>query len=121
MIRRLIQSLRVRRAISDCGEVELREMVTLLMLAGRRCTHDLGHALSDLPRVAPDDWRASLHQRLHAKHDYWRAVFYPDDGGKNYRGQLHRQLDEAHSQVARLEALCRANGIDPTDPNGMPF
>jgi len=117
----MIARLRIRWALRKCTEPEMREMITLLMMAGRRCAHDLGHALSELPRTDPDDWRAGLHQRLHAKHDYWRAVFYPDDGGKNYRTQLHRRLDDANDRIARLEELCRANGIDPTDPNSIPF
>lgn len=43
------------------------------------------------------------------------------DGAKKYRSTLHAELADAYGQIDRLEKLCRANGVDPTDPNGMPF
>ena len=115
----LMARLRIRWALRNCPDTEVREMLTLVILAGRRCTHDLGHALSEMPQSS--DWHQHLRSRLHAKHYHWMKVFYPDDGAKRYRDRLHYQLDEARSQVERLENLCRANGIDPTDPKGIPF
>lgn len=116
---KMIARLRIRWALRRSTEREVREMLTLTIMVGRRCTHDLGHALSEIPQS--EDWHQHLRSRLHAKHHHWMKVFYPDDGAKKYRSTLHAELADAYGQIDRLEKLCRANGVDPTDPNGMPF
>lgn len=111
----MFKKLRIRWALRKCTEPEVREMLTLLILAGRRVTHDLGHAISDL---RPDSF---LTDRLHAKHEHWMKVFYPDDGSKNYRSRLHYELNDAYARIEQLEKLCREKGIDPADRNAIPF
>ena len=86
-----------------------REQLELVVKAGRRCAHDLAHAASDVVYSPyPKDERSKFWAER-ARH--WEEVFYPGDDGKNYRSRLHRE-------IARLEQLCRDNGIDPDE---LPF
>lgn len=103
-----------RRAAEPLGI--LREQHALLLLAARRCMHDLSHAANDL---SMHDQEAS---RLYRERvGVWRGVFYPDNGPKNYRHELHLEIHRLEGQVARMRALCIDRGIDPCDGEDLPF
>jgi hypothetical protein len=93
---------------------ELAEMLQLSIKAGRRCVHDFDHAVDEIRDPATQEF---FRERI----ETWRSIFYPDNGVKNYRHELHQTIYSLETQVERLKALCRANGIDPQDPEGIPF
>ncbi len=96
---------------------ELIELNEMLIKFGRRVTHDLEHAVSELSRNKD----SYLYPTLKVKVRYWRNVFYADKSGKNYRSEIYRNLDKAEKEIERLKNLCESHGIDHTDPNEMPL
>lgn len=80
------------------------EQVELIVLAARRCTHDLEHATS---YIAPGEEHDLFRERVHM----WRKVFYPAGDGKNYRHRLHYEIDELSAYADRLEAELEKHGI----------
>ena len=90
------------------------ELLELIVKAGRRCAHDLTHAVDSIPDPV-------LRTAMRNRAEMWHAIFYPDNGPKDYRSQLHRDISRLEGQVARLKRLCEEHGIDHTDPDGLPF
>ena len=120
---RLFRRIKYRNYAND-ELVELNEMLTKF---GRRVTHDLDHALSSwgadlgmLERCGESPNRF-LYDRVRTKTEHWRDVFYPDHGPKNYRSEIYAALEKSEAEVARLVKLCKANGLDHEDPDGIPF
>ncbi len=86
-----------------------RELLELMVKAGRRCAHDLAHAVSLIGmREPPRELAVEFHRRA----QQWREVFYPDDGPKNYRARLHAEIERLQDRVDELEKLCAEHGID---------
>lgn len=107
-------------------DTDLYELNEMLLKFGRRVTHDLEHALSswnsDRYRAGYEPLRENpLGQRLYSKAALWRKIFYFDHGQKDYRSKIHNRADKLEDEIGRLKRLCIANGIDPTDPDEMPF
>jgi hypothetical protein len=64
-----------------------KELFELLVKAGRRCAYDLKHAFEHIPK---DD---VIKPMLEGRAEMWLRVFNPDGGVKDYRADLHRDLD----------------------------
>lgn len=110
MMRRLRQKLALW--LEPTPDRYLVEQLELVTKAARRCAHDLNHAAADVYFAAGT--REISAKFWQDRADMWRRVFYPGNDGKNYRHRLHAELE-------RLEQLCRDHGIDPTDPDSIPF
>lgn len=96
----------------------LREQLALAIKAGRRCSHDLEHAV-DFIGVS---FNSEMYRKQYAERArMWLAIFYPADGIKDYRHRLHHDIMDLNREVERLRKLCEANKIDYRDPNGIPF
>jgi hypothetical protein len=95
-------------------EEAMRELLELTIKAARRCAYDLSHASGD---VRDPELRQLFARR--ARH--WLSIFNPANGPKDYRHRLHHTIDDLENQVDRLAALCKKHGINPDDPNGIPF
>lgn len=102
----------------DVSVQELMELNELLIMAGRRVTYDLGHAISDLS-VYEEDKERLIRYRDRIRN--WHKVFNPADIGKSYRSGMHCDILKLESEVHRLERLCEKHGIKHEDPNGIPF
>lgn len=108
------------------SNVELMLLLDLSIKAGRRVTHDLGHCVSCLGmaeyRLGEEQGkRHSYKDRYKERQEMWKKIFYPLNGMKNYRNQLHNELMDKDVEINRLKQLCIDNNIDPTDPNEIPF
>lgn len=82
------------------------ELFELLVKSGRRCAYDLQHAVDHMPS---GEFRDMLERRA----GFWKTVFNPASGMKDYRHKLHCDIDELEMRVAGLLRLCKENGIDP--------
>lgn len=51
----------------------------------------------------------------------WLNVFNPGQDGKNYRHQLHRDIEQLEREVERLQELCEAAGINYHNGQDIPF
>lgn len=92
-----------------------RELFELTVKAGRRCAHDLAHAIDSDPDA---DNRKFMRQRL----DVWRIIFYPDNGPKNYRARIHQTIHDQESTIETLRKLLKSHNIpDPTESDDIPF
>jgi len=90
-----------------------KELLELTIKAGRRLMHDFDHMLNEIPN---DNKEKAMYEDM-AKH--WRSIFYPDDGNKNYRTQLHRVIENLEKDLAVAHKLLIEHGIDP-EPH-LPF
>lgn len=90
----------------------LRETLELVVKAGRRCTHDLAHAVDCIS----DKTEQQMFQERVA---VWHAVFYQDGGPKDYRHRLHQDISRLECEVKRLKRRCTQHGINPDDE--LPF
>ena len=109
MFKRLIELWRQR----NTPRAHLAEQHQLLVKSARRCAYDLKHAADDVRDFTA---REIFEDRAHM----WLQIFSPD-GVKDYRHSLHRKISEQRSEIERLKKLCEENGIDYTDPDGVPF
>lgn len=50
----------------------------------------------------------------------WLDIFSPT-GGKDYRHDLHREIDSLEYEIKRLENVCKSAGIKYEDPDAIPF
>lgn len=102
---------------------ELIELNELMIMWGRRVTHDLEHTVSEL-QVA--DYMAGnvknpFTSTIIERCDMWKRAFYPIHGPKNYRSKLYKEKALLEREIGRLKTLCIKHGIDPTDPDAIPF
>lgn len=103
---------------NDC-RFEFFEQYTLVLKAARRCAYDLTHCAGDLSLELSRNNEKSIVD-YHKRSQMWQDIFSPT-GGKDYRHDLHYDIDKAEREVTRLQELCTKNGIDYYDPNGIPF
>lgn len=82
---------------------EFLEEYTLVLKAARRCAYDLGHAA----RHADD---IELRELFSGRARIWQTIFSPT-GAKDYRHELHHDIDRLEDQVNRLIQLCDDNKI----------
>ena len=94
---------------------EMFEQYVLILKAARRCAYDLGHASSEIKHN--DNFGSDFYWE---QHEGWLDIFSPT-GAKDYRHKLHQQIDNREYEIERLKKLCVKNGIDPEDPDAIPF
>lgn len=96
-----------------------RELYELLLKAARRCNHDLAHAADDIMMSVRD--RKEAAEMWNERANMWHGIFYPDNGPKDYRSSMHREIWQLESTVKRLYAVLDEHGIaDPKDDR-IPF
>lgn len=88
----------------DRSREQLEEEYSVLLKSARRCAHDLDHALNWIPR---DHWANSMFQD---RAQHWLKIFSPD-GMKDYRIDLHYEIEELERDVRRLKNILDSNGI----------
>ncbi len=84
-----------------------REMLELAIKAGRRMMHDFDHMLNEVPD--DNEWKKEYRER--GRH--WRSIFYPDDGMKNYRSELHKEIARLGNRLSVAHKLLIEHKIDP--------
>lgn len=99
----------------DDNYTELKELLELTIKAGRRCAHDLKHATHEIYRNGDNE----MYELFRNRADYWKTVFYPEDGPKNYRAGLHHEISDLEYKVEKLRQQLLDNGIEPCD--NIPF
>ncbi|MDS1141764.1 hypothetical protein RE432_15085 [Pusillimonas sp. SM2304] len=87
-----------------------RELMELIVKAGRRCAYDLAHAADWLP-----DPGSQATYRARAK--MWINIFDPANGPKDYRHRLHQEIFMLERRIERLKALCIKHGVDANHPD----
>lgn len=87
----------------------LKEMLDLSIKAGRRMMHDFNHMLDEVP----EDNRFKEDFRERAK--IWRSIFYPDNGMKNYRAELHKEIEELEWQLRQAKEKLKEQGKSEDD------
>lgn len=85
----------VMRKSADETRHEQRELTELLLKSARRCAHDLGHAAE---AATDPDLRALFQERA----QWWRDLFYPENGIKDYHTSLMRKVEQLEAGVKRL-------------------
>lgn len=92
---------------------DLAEEYALLTKMARRCAYDLDHAASSIrdTRFGP---------RFSERAQMWIKIFAPD-GVKDYRHQLHNDMDKLEFRVERLREFCKKNGLDPEEVDDTQF
>lgn len=97
-------------------EGAIKEQLSLIVKAARRCAYDLRHAADMIP------FEDTFSKVFRDRADHWLTVFNPADDGKNYRHRLHYDILDLESEVERLKKLCEAHGISHIDVNrDIPF
>ena len=117
-------NLRIRWSLRDCNRAELVEINCLLTKAGQRCAYDLRHACADIWRLTPKTNEAGdkiAYNEIWAQRSHmWLEIFDINGGGKNYRHDLHIEIQRLESQVANYQKFLKEQGIeDPFDK--VPF
>ena len=115
-----------RRVYKDCDHDALVQMLDLSIKAGRRVVHDLDHCISDLGMACYMLEREGIRPLKTAdvyrnRSNMWRSIFYPLKGMKNYRSEMLAEQMRLEDEIRRLKKLCADNGIDPEDPEAIPF
>lgn len=100
--------------MADENQVEiLKEMLELSIKAGRRMYHDYKHMLSE---ISPDN---HFYDEFKERGKIWRSIFYPDNGMKDYRSELHMTIIRLENSLSVANKKLKEHGIDYED--GLPF
>lgn len=91
----------------------LQEMLELSIKAGRRMYHDYKHMLSEIP----SDNR--FYDDFKERGEIWRSIFYPDNGMKNYRADLHREMEQLEWKLSQANKQLKEHGLISDD--GLPY
>ena len=82
----------------------IQETHNLTIRAARRCAYDLDHAVAMMQNT-------SLRNLYNARARYWISLFQSGNTTKDYRDDLHRQLDDKDRYIEGLEKLLTENKI----------
>lgn len=93
------------KSVEDQFEIQ-KELLELAIKSGRRLMHDFSHMLNDVPPSCI--WKQEYEERA----KIWHDIFYPDNGIKNYRAELHKNIRDLNSEISRLQNLLEKHGID---------
>lgn len=116
----MFNDLRRWWALRKMSNRDLKQLNELIIKSARRCAYDLSHAASTISTLGPGDIPEEYHV-FRERADYWKSVFNPADGGKNYRSSLGNEIMELEAEVTRLQRLCKENNINYENPNRIPF
>ena len=123
-----LKDLRLRWEIRKCNRNELKDINRLITKAGRRCAHDLAHACSDVWTLSKQvehlggelDWRSKQGEVWRERSIMWLEIFDHADGGKNYRDNLHIEINRLDTLVNKYTKWFEEQGIDNPYPP-IPF
>ncbi len=80
--------------------------------------HDFDHLLQELPQ-------GNIKNEFEERAKLWRDIFYSDNGPKNYRTQLHLEIDRLSVSLSSARKALKDAGLIHTDdlpyylfPNG---
>ena len=93
--------------------VILKEMLELSIKAGRRMMHDFNHILDEIPHDNP------VKKEFRERAQIWKSIFYPDNGMKNYRADLHREIESLEWENNTLKKRLVEERKDSSDD--LPF
>lgn len=109
----------MRRWIGEpVPEDGLAETLAITIRCARRCAYDLSHAADLIDHRGP--W-AEFGQRFERKAAHWQSLFSSGASMKDYRLELHNDLDKAERTIEKLRARLVELGEPPTLPDEMPF
>jgi len=83
-----------------------KELLELIVKAGRRCAYDLDHAAGMIH--GDPYWRNKLGERA----KYWLTIFDPADGPKDYQSRLMNRAEMAEYRLEKALALLDKHKID---------
>lgn len=110
----VILKFRNTPAVSLEEQIKIQtELLELAIKSGRRLMHDYKHLLSELP---PD---SMFKKEFAARGQMWEDIFYPDKGFKNYRTQLHEEINWLSVKLKVAQDRLKEHGLEP-DPDS-PF
>lgn len=114
MIRRLL------RRWLDLQEPEdgLRETLAITIRCARRCAYDLAHAADMIPAT---DYRARFATLYADRATHWQGLFSSGASMKDYRLQLHIEIEQRDKLIAELRAELRKHGLPEHLPLEVPF
>lgn len=92
----------------------LQEMLDLSIKAGRRMYHDYNHMLSEIPN---DNM---FYEDFKERGKVWHSIFYPDNGMKNYRAELHKDIEQLEWELSQAKKQLAAAG-KPVDDDDLPY
>ncbi len=87
-----------------------KEMLECSIKAGRRMAHDYKHILAYIPK---DCW---LRKDFTERCKMWESIFYPENGVKDYRNELHSTIEKLEFELQRATKLLEKNGITYLNP-----
>ena len=95
---------------------ELRELNEIVIKFARRVVHDMAHMHGDLCKhreiyPSSDEWWDRIQM--------WKAVFYPENGPKNYRSELCLKNARLEGMLEKYRKLLTEHKIP--DPYFMDF
>lgn len=98
-------------------EAAQRELMDVLVKAGRRCAYDLRHAADFM------DSNRELQKTMYHRAAHWISVFNPGKEQKNYRQELHEIIRNREDIIEKIKARCKQHGIDISDltDSDIPF
>lgn len=96
--------------IRDRSHSSLIESYLVLLKSARRCAYDLDHAVSFIKSSnnGKDSWERLIMQPRAA---HWLKIFSPT-GVKDYKLQLHDEIDRLELKVSQLKRLLAENNIE---------
>ena len=100
------------KGVEDLFNVQ-KEMLELSIKAGRRMMHDFKHMLREVPN--DNMFKKDFEERA----EIWESIFYPDDGMKNYRSELHLTITRLEVKLSSAHQKLKNLGVDPD--GDLPF
>jgi hypothetical protein len=92
-----------------------KEMLDLMIKAGRRLMHDFDHMLREIP--ADNIFKEDYEERA----AMWRTIFYPDNGAKNYRSEMHQTIMNLEFELERAKTVLEKHNLDINEGLDLPF
>lgn len=92
----------------------LAETLAITIKCARRCAYDLSHAADCV-----DDARLARVYRTRAKH--WQSLFSSGTSMKDYRLELHREIEKRDAVIESLRAELKATGLSGYAADEVPF
>ena len=91
-----------------------KELLELMVKAGRRCAYDLRHAADHISDK-------ELAEIFSDSADYWLTIFNPAQGPKDYRTRMHHEIYTLEMLVNRLSNLALEHGATQNEIDAVKF
>lgn len=110
----------------DVDKAALVELLEIAMKSGRRCAYDLNHAAGIISLYGDDTTHYS--RAFHSRADHYKTMFNSAQDMKNYRINLHKDIDKLERRVETLERCINEYNAQTTGekvhlygPDDIPF